>query len=134
MTGCLKNLSHGLIRHPSRFHDRGCDPAIGEINAASDLRDRVKLNIINGLRVACDRGPDASESDLVTDGLLIAGLDAVACDAIGFRELNRVRAMRNLRPLLAGPTLPRQIVSASRLGVGIADFERIKMVRRVGIE
>lgn len=130
MTGCLKNLSHGLIRHPSRFHDRGCDPAIGEINATAALRNRVKLNLVNGLRVAFDQGPDASENELVAEGLLIAGIDPVACDTIGFRELNRVRAGRNMGPLLPGPKLPPQLTTASVLGVGIADAERIRLIRQ----
>jgi hypothetical protein len=29
MTSCLKNLSHGLVRHPARFHANGCDPRSG---------------------------------------------------------------------------------------------------------
>src|SRR5690606_31757735 len=49
-TGCLKNLSHGLIRHPARFHGGGCDPAIAEIVASSPLKAKVKLHIVNGLR------------------------------------------------------------------------------------
>ena len=77
-----------------------------------------------------DRGPDASENELVTEGLLIAGIDPVACDTIGFRELNRIRATRSLAPLLPGPSLPKQLLTASRLGVGIADSERIKLEHR----
>lgn len=129
MTSCLKNLSHGLIRHPARFHDHGCAPAIAEINACNDLRSRVKLNIVNGLRVNFDGGPDGSEDDIANGGLILAGRDPAACDTIGFGQINRIRSERGLDPLLPGPTLPRQLVLSQSLGAGTADPERIEVQR-----
>lgn len=127
MTGCLKNLSHGLIRHPARFHDDGCAPAISEINASEPLRSRLKLNIVNGLRLNYAGGADGSENEISNAGLLLAGVDPVGCDSIGFRQINRVRSGRGLGPILPGPTLPRQLTLAESLGVGIANPERIEL-------
>lgn len=127
MTGCLKNLSHGLIRHPARFHANGCAPAIAEINASADLHSRLKLNIINGLRMNYAGGADGSENEISNAGLLIAGTDPAACDSIGFRQINRVRSNFGLGPILPGPTLPRQLQIAESLGVGIANPERIEL-------
>lgn len=127
MTSSLKNLSHGLIRHPARFHGDGCAPGIAEINAAKELRSRVKLNIVNGLRLNFAGGPDGSESEIANAGLLLAGVDPVACDSIGFRQINKVRSERGMGPILAGPTLPRQLTLAESLGVGTANPERIEL-------
>lgn len=127
MTGCLKNLSHGLIRHPARFHGDGCAPGISEINAADDLRSRLKLNIVNGLRMNFTGGADGSENEIANAGLLLAGVDPVGCDSIGFRQINRVRSGMGLGPILPGPTLPRQLTMAESLGVGIANPERIEL-------
>ncbi|MBN2563484.1 MAG: DUF362 domain-containing protein [Phycisphaerae bacterium] len=125
MTSCLKNLSHGLIRHPSRFHANGCDPAIGEIVASAQIRAKLKLNIVNALRVVLDRGPEARESDMHTAGTLLFGVDPVACDATGYGILNELRSQRGLRPLLPGAQVPDQLVTAAKLGLGQLDGERI---------
>ncbi|MFQ5501361.1 MAG: DUF362 domain-containing protein [Phycisphaerae bacterium] len=131
MTCCLKNLSHGLIRHPARFHANGCDPAIGEISASSPIRDKLKLNIVNGLRVVFNRGPEAAERDMAAAGVLLIGQDPVACDATGFGILNKIRSLRELGPLLPGSRVPRQLVTASDLGLGQFDEEAIE-VQRLG--
>jgi len=129
MTSCLKNLSHGLIRHPARFHAWGCDPAVGEIVASASIRERLRLNIVNGLRTVFDGGPDATAHQMHAGGTLLFGTDPVACDATGFGVLNEIRAMRELPPLLEGARLPRTIITAGQLGVGQADGERIDVVR-----
>lgn len=131
MTGCLKNLSHGLIRHPARFHSNGCDPAIGEITASAAIQEKLKLNIVNGLRVVFNRGPEAAERDMATAGVLLIGRDPVACDAIGYGILNKIRSLRELGPLLPGARIPRQLVTAAGLDLGRFDEEAIE-VQRLG--
>lgn len=127
MTGCLKNLSHGLICHPARFHDGGCDPAIGEITASAPIQDKLKLNIVNGLRIAFDGGPEARADEMDSVGTLLFGRDPVACDAIGYGILNEIRALHQLGPLLPGSRAPRQLVTAARLGVGHFDVAAIDL-------
>lgn len=129
MTCCLKNLSHGLIRHPARFHAGGCDPAIGEIVASEAIRGKLRLNIVNALRVAFDRGPDARESDIHTAGTLLLGTDPVACDATGYGILNEIRSLRDLRPLLPAARVPKQLITAAGLGLGQVDAEQIDVQR-----
>lgn len=129
MTGCLKNLSHGLIRHPSRFHGGGCDPAIGEIVASDPIRSKLRLNITNALRVVFDRGPDAREDQTHPCGTLLLSTDPVACDAVGHGLLNEVRSLHNLGPLLPQARLPRSLATAVRLGLGRADAELIDVRR-----
>lgn len=128
MTCCLKNLSHGLIRHPSRFHEGGCDPAIAEIVAHPQIRNRLKLNIVNGLRVVFDRGAEASERDFASEGLLLVSEDPVATDMVGFATLNKIRAERGLGPLLPAPQRPKYLDTAGRIGLGVNDLERIKQI------
>lgn len=127
MTGCLKNLSHGLIRHPARFHSDGCDPAIAEIVASDPIRKKLKLNIVNALRVVFQDGPDAHEDRIHTFGTVLLGTDPVACDAIGYNVLNEVRSLRGLGPLMPTAKVPKQLVTAAKLGVGQADVEQIEV-------
>lgn len=127
MTCCLKNLSHGLIRHPARFHDNGCDPAIGEIAASAPIRNKLKLNIVNGLRTVFEGGPEAGAKETDSVGTLLFGRDPVACDAIGYGILNEIRSLHQLGPLLPGSRAPRQLVTAARLGVGQFDVDAIDL-------
>ncbi len=129
MTACLKNLSHGLIRQPIRFHGNGCDPAIGEIVASDQIRDKIRLNVVNALRVPFDKGPEAGEQDITTAGALLLGRDPVACDAVGFSILNEIRALRQKKPLMAGARIPPQLATAADLGVGRFDTEFIEVQR-----
>lgn len=125
MSGCLKNLSHGLIRRPARFHADGCNPAIGEIVATSEIRNKLRLNVVNAVRVVFDGGPDATDDAMHTSGTLLLGQDPVACDAVGYGLLNEIRAERRLGPILAEAAIPSQLQTAHRLGIGEADIERI---------
>jgi len=129
MTCCLKNLSHGLIRHPSRFHGHGCDPAIGEIAASEPIRSKLKFNIVNGLRIPFDRGPEAGTKDMAVAGILLFGQDPVACDAVGYGILNEIRALRNLKPLLPAARIPPQLATAHRLGLGQYDSESVNVLK-----
>jgi len=127
MTCCLKNLSHGLIRHPARFHGGGCDPAIAEIVNAPPLRTKLRLNIVNAMRVAFAGGPEVDESDVEGMGTLLFGADPVACDAVAYGILNATRSLHQLAPLLAAAGIPAQLVSAARLGLGEADQDIINL-------
>lgn len=127
LTCCLKNLSHGLIRHPASFHANGCDPAIGEIVASPPIRDKLKLNIVNGLRTVFDGGPEAGVKEMDSVGTLLIGRDPVATDAIAYGILNEIRSLHQLGPLLPGSQAPRQLVTAARLGVGQFDVDAIDL-------
>jgi hypothetical protein len=128
MTGCLKNLSHGLIRHPSRFHSNGCDPAIGEIVASEAIRSKLRVNVVNALRVVFDKGPEAGLRQIHPAGGLLLSTDPVAADAIGFGILNNVRSLHQMDPIIGGAGLPPQIATASRLGVGQHDVSKIELL------
>ena len=125
MTCCLKNLSHGLIRHPARFHENGCDPAIAEIVASPQIKGKLRLHIVNAVRVVFNNGPGTTEKNVHGAGMLLFATDPVACDAAGYAILNAVRTGRGLAPLLPQARMPRQLVTASRLGIGDADASRI---------
>lgn len=129
MTGCLKNLSHGLIRHPARFHAEGCHPAIAEINAAPELRSKVRLHLVDGLRVVFDKGAAATDADMHPHRGVLAGFDPVAVDAVGFSILNEIRAIRRLPPLGTGGRVPLQLQLAHHAGLGRYDAAEINESR-----
>lgn len=126
MSGCLKNLSHGLIRHPARFHANGCDPAIGQIVASEPIRSKLRLNVVNGIRLVFDKGPDAQRSTIHDAGTMLFSTDPVAADSMAFGLLNSVRSERGLKPLNSDTHIPKQLSTAHNLGLGQCDGAQIQ--------
>lgn len=118
MSGCLKNLSHGLNRHPARFHANGCDPAIAEIVASPPIRSRLRLNVVNAIRGVVDAGPEARREQVHEIGAVLFSTSPAAADQAGFAILNEIRSLRRLPPLLRGASVPPQLKSARIFGLG----------------
>jgi hypothetical protein len=124
MSGCLKNLSHALIRHPADFHANGCSPYVGQVVNSQEVSSRLQLNVMNAVRIVVDRGPDARPEDIVGYGGLLLGLDPLAVDNVGLSILSVERR----RLGLSGGLDVRYLASAAELGLGRwrpADIDRI---------
>lgn len=129
MTCALKNLSHGLVKHPARFHGEGCSPFIGDIVAAPPIRSRLRLCIADVLRVVFDRGPEATADTISDHGTLLASVDPVALDTVGLTLLNDVRRHHNLAPIARSAEELGYLASAHRSGLGIAMWQGIDLQR-----
>lgn len=129
ITGCLKNLSHGLIEHPARFHAGRCDPAIAEIVASPAIRSKLRLNIMNGVRCVMEGGPHASPDTIMACNTLLIGTDPVACDSAAFGLINEVRSLKSKPPLLTGAAIPTHLRTATRMQIGQSDAELIRTIR-----
>jgi len=129
MTGCLKNLSHGLIQHPARYHANQCCPFIPDIVALPIIRAKLRLNIVNAVRIIYDVHPLSAKQAIRATGALIVSTDPVAADTVGHDLLDRVRLTRGLKPIAPQPGLIRQHVLAARKGLGTNNLESIDVVR-----
>jgi hypothetical protein len=114
MSASLKNLSHALIRHPGRYHDNACSPYVGQVVGAQEVSSRLKLNVVNALRMVVNNGPDAREEDIVAYGGLLLGFDPVAVDTVGLELLAIERRRLGVRGRLDVRYLP----AAGEAGVG----------------
>jgi hypothetical protein len=126
MSGCLKNLSHALIRHPARYHADGCSPYVGQVVGSQEVSSKLRLNLMNAIRLVVDRGPDAREEDIVSHGGLLLGFDPVAVDSIGLSIL----AMERRRLGLPASVEVRHLASAAQMGLGLwrpADIDRVAL-------
>jgi hypothetical protein len=125
MTGALKNLSHGLVKHPGRYHDNGCSPYIADLVGCDAIRPKLRLNIMNALRVMVDQGPQAPESFVDPAYLLIVSTDPVATDVSGLLWLNRLRKERGLSQIgRKGECLP-YMTAAQERGLGSAEIQKL---------
>lgn len=126
MSGCMKNLSHAVIRHPARHHSNGCSPAVGQVIGSPPIASRLKLCLLNAMRIVYRRGPDATPEDILDYGGLVAGIDPVAVDAVGLSILTRERDRLGLRKPLHAPYL----AAAAEAGVGRATEASIEWIRQ----
>ncbi|UCG17708.1 MAG: DUF362 domain-containing protein [Phycisphaerales bacterium] len=131
MTGCLKNLSHALVKHPARFHDNNCCPYIGDIVALPQIRDKLKLNIVNALRLVFDGGPEARDDLTWESGIVIAGFDPVAVDTVGLELLNRTRKSLRLPYVDRRQGKVAYLGAASERGLGCSRLHRIEVAKRL---
>jgi hypothetical protein len=128
VTGCLKNLSHALIRRPGRYHDQGCAPYVGNIAALPQIRSKIRLNIVNAIRALCEGGPHVRPHGMWNHAGLLVSRDPVAADAAGIDIINDERRRRSL-PLIGNKAghIPH-IHAAARLSLGTDDQDYINLV------
>lgn len=129
MTCGLKNLSHALVKHPARYHANNCSPYIADIVALPQIRGKLRLTIVDALRVMVEGGPDGTGDHLTDAGILLASTDPVAADAIGLLTLNDRRRLRGLPPLAAAPARIPYLAHAHQIGLGIAELHGIELRR-----
>jgi hypothetical protein len=130
MTGCLKNLSHALVRHPGRYHAQACSPFVGDIVALPQIRDKLRLNIVNALRAVYKGGPAVGpESTWAHAGLLLS-TDPVATDAVGIEILNEQRAKVSLGPVSDTAGQVPHVHAAAQRGVGTDDQDYIQLLQQ----
>lgn len=131
MSGCLKNLSHGLIRRPARYHANQCCPYIPDIVAMPAIRDKLRLNIVNATRLIYDIRPDIDRDPVDASATLLVSTDPVAADTVGQGMLDAVRREKGLKPITQEPGLLQQHRLAARKGLGTNNSEYIDVVRPV---
>lgn len=126
MSACCNNLSHSVIRRPARWHANGCAPFVGEVVGSPPVASRLKLNIVNALRVVVENGADAREGDLEAYGGLLLGRDPVAVDSVALRLLDVLRRRHGIEQAVNVPYLG----AAGRDGIGRerpADIDRVQL-------
>lgn len=127
MTGCLKNLSHALVRRPARYHGNQCAPYVGDILALPQIRSRMRLHVANALRIVFDGGPDPARDTVFEHRSLLISTDPVAVDAVGTDLINEHRTSIKRPPI--GDALGRiaHLHAAARRGLGTDDQDYIDL-------
>lgn len=124
-TCCLKNLSYGSISNTSRLHKLWMK-SVAEPCAFPVLRDKVVLNVVDGLQACYDGGPGANPKFIYDANLLLLGTDPVAVDAVAHDIVVKERMARGVQQV----DDPRRrsaafLDLAAELGLGVADRGKI---------
>jgi hypothetical protein len=126
ITCCLKNLAFGTVTNTGRLHQDLWHDTCAEVCAFPPLRDKVALNIVDGLLGCFDGGPAANPQFICRYDTLMAGTDPVAVDRIAFDIVLKKRIEEGIQQEeREGARLFLEM--AQELKLGIADRSRIDL-------
>ena len=93
VSGCLKNLAFGSVDNTRRFHGKPiyCNPAIAEILEHKVLKEKLVLNIVDGLVASFDKGPTYHAESTWKYGSLFISADPVILDVLVLQTVNQKR-------------------------------------------
>ncbi len=127
VTLCLKNLGYGAITNTGRLHKTLWADTSAEVCAFPPLRDKVVLNIVDGLKGCFDGGPGANPQFICNYNTMLIGTDPVAVDRIGYDIVIAKRIEEGVQE----EELPRGrkfMEMAEELELGVADPEKIEVI------
>ncbi len=124
VSGCLKNLAFGSVDNTRRFHSSPIhgDPAIAEVFDHEILRDKVVLNIVDGLLASFDGGPVYDPKGEWKYGGILMSRDPVALDQVLLQSVGDKREDMGLPSITR---LSNHIRSAWRAGIGTNDLDEM---------
>ena len=131
VSGCLKNLAFGSVDNTRRFHGkpRYCNPAIAEILEHKVLKEKLVLNIVDGLLASFDKGPTYHAESTWQYSSLFISADPVVLDVLVLQTVNQKREEMELDSV---SKLANHINTAGKLDLGTntldqADLRKVEV-------
>lgn len=126
ITLCLKNLGFGSITNTQRLHTSLWHETCAYICAFPPIRDKVVLNIADGIIGCFDGGPAANPQFICQYKTILAGTDPVAVDRIGYDIIIAKRFEEGVQKS-ENAEARKYMEIAQELGLGIADKDKIDL-------
>ena len=123
-----KNLGYGAICNTNRLHRPLFFNVCTEVLAFPAIRDKLVLNITDGLRAQYDGGPGPNAKFTYLYNTLFFATDPFALDLVCHNLLVQKRKDMNVK-VNEHPRFTEYLRYAERLGLGIADPKKIEHVR-----
>ena len=127
-TLCLKNLSFGSITNTGRLH-RLWHETCAYVCAFPPLRDKVVLNIADGLVGCFEGGPGAKPQFICNYNMLLVGSDPVAVDRVGHDVIIAKRIEKGIQKE-DNKSASLFIDLAQNLQLGVGDRDKITLIER----
>ncbi len=126
-TLCLKNLAYGSVSNTGRLHQKLWHETSAYVCAFPAIRDKVVLNIADGLVGCFDGGPGANPQFICNYNLLLLGSDPVAIDRVGHNIIVEKRIAEGVQKV-DKPSASKFIDLAQEIGLGIGNGSEIELV------
>ena len=126
VTLALKNLAYGSVSNTGRLHAKLWNETCAQVCAFAPLRDKVVLNIVDGIKGCFNGGPGANPQFFCDYHTIITGTDPVAVDRIGYDIVLAKRIAEGLQKEGTATAL-EFMLQAEKLSLGIADRTKIDL-------
>jgi hypothetical protein len=123
-----KNIGYGAISNTGRLHKPLFFDVCTEVLAFPVIRDKLVLNITDGLRGQYEGGPMPAAKYTFTYNRLFFGTDPFALDMIGHNLLVAKRKEMGIK-VNEHPIYTEYLRYAERLGLGVADTDKIEHIQ-----
>ena len=121
-----KNLGYGSLCNTGRLHDPLFFNVCTEVLAAPVVRDKLVLNITDGLRAQYEGGPDKNAQFIYANHSLYFATDPFALDMTCHRELVAKRRQMGIT-VNENPRFTEYLRYAEKLGLGVANPDNIRL-------
>ena len=129
LSGCLKNY-YGVIHNPNKYHDDMCDPYQADLFSLDIIREKQKLAVFDAVWVQYNGGPGYVARWVAEYNAILLSTDAVALDAVAVNIIDKLRTNAGLKKLKDSGRPAVGVYTAGKEGLGCADLENIKWVKR----
>jgi len=126
ITNAMKNLAYGSVSNTGRLHAKLWNDTCAEVCAFAPLRDKVVLNITDGLRGCFNGGPGANPQFICNYNTMLVSTDPVATDRIGYDIIAEKRIAEGLQKAPTPESLTF-LAMATALGLGVSDKSKIDL-------
>ncbi len=127
VTVCMKNLGFGSITNTQRLHTALWHETSAYVCAFPPIRDKVVLNIADGIIGCFDGGPAANPQFITQYKTVLAGTDPVAVDRIAHDIIIGKRIEEGIQKEDRPGSLSFMEI-AQGLKLGVADRDKIELV------
>ncbi|MDL2282045.1 DUF362 domain-containing protein, partial [Parabacteroides sp. OttesenSCG-928-G06] len=128
VTVCMKNLGFGAISNTQRLHTDFWHETSAYVCACPPIRDKVVLNIADGLIGCFDGGPAANPQFITQYKTILAGTDPVAVDRIAHEIILKKRIEEGIQKEDRKGSC-RFMEIADELKLGVSDLHKINLVQ-----
>jgi uncharacterized protein (DUF362 family) len=126
VTICMKNLGFGAITNTQRLHQHFWHETSAYVCACPPIRDKVVLNIADGILGCFEGGPAANPQFICQYKTMLVGTDPVAVDRIGHDIVIAKRIEEGLQKE-DRPNSKVFMELAEELQLGVADRDKIDL-------
>jgi uncharacterized protein (DUF362 family) len=126
ITNAMKNLAFGSVSNTGRLHAQLWNETCAQVCAFPPIRDKVVLNVCDGLRGCFNGGPGANPQFICNYNSLLVSSDPVAMDRIGYDIIAEKRIAEGIQKI-SSPESLIFLQMAEKLGLGIGNKEKIDL-------
>ncbi|MEA2063012.1 MAG: DUF362 domain-containing protein [Gemmatimonadota bacterium] len=125
----LKNY-YGAVHNPNKYHLNRGDPYVADLNSVEYIRGKNVLTLCEAFTAQYEGGPPYKPHWSWPEGAVLASIDPVALDRVGWKIIEEQRAAGGFPTLAYAGREPTYILTAgdNKHSLGQADLERIHEV------